>query len=88
MSLEMRACIECHGLFHRRSGHIRCAVCQLVHENDHYRSTVGKLRKEDRGINEIDAEVKSTAEKMRAASIWSDRMKLSRWNVRRREGEG
>ena len=84
MSREMRNCIDCHGLFHRRSGHIRCAVCQLVHENDHYRSTVGKLRKEDRGINEIDAEVKSTAERARAATMWAERMGMESWSGRRK----
>jgi hypothetical protein len=88
MSREMRACIECHALFNRRSGRIRCALCAHVHELEHYRSTVGKLYPEDRGLYEAESEIKAVAERQQAAALWSERMKFARWDVRRREGEG
>lgn len=88
MSLEMRNCLDCNGLFHRRSGHIRCALCSMVHSQEHYRSTVSKPRSEDRGIYDTDLEVKAAAEKLRAAELWFCRMRGAKWNVQRRDDQG
>lgn len=88
MSLEMRNCIDCHSLFNRRSGRIRCALCAHVHELEHYRSTVGKVFPEDRGLYEAESEIKAVAERQQAAIMWHDRLAGARWDVRRKEGQG
>ncbi len=88
MSLEMRNCLDCHGLFPRKSGHIRCALCHMVHENQHYRSTVGKVRPDDRGLTDNDFEVRAVAEQRRAAELWFNAMRGIRWDVKRKDGQG